>query len=145
MIEIRAATLADIPECAKQGRRMHQFSPYRDIPYCEKSMHDTMAAQIAAGLLIVAFDGSSVVGGIGGLTAPMFINRAHTMAFEQYWWVHEEHRGRLGLRLLKTFEDRAKELHCSYVMMMTLSHNDIGVLYERLGYERFETGYVKRL
>lgn len=124
---------------------MHQFSPYRDIPYCERSMHETMSAQIDAGLLIVAFDGSNVVGGIGGLTAPMFINRAHTMAFEQYWWVHEEHRGRLGIKLLRAFEQRSIDLGCSYLMMMTLSLNDVGVLYERLGYKRAETGYVKRL
>jgi predicted N-acetyltransferase YhbS len=124
---------------------MHKFSPYRDIPYCEHSMHQTMRDMVARGLLIVAFDDGKVIGGIGGSVAPMFINHAHQMAYECFWWVHEEHRGRLGLKLLKAFETRAKELDCSFVMMMTLSLNDVGALYERLGYEKFETGYVKRL
>jgi ribosomal protein S18 acetylase RimI-like enzyme len=108
-------------------------------------MHDLMAGMVDAGLLIVAFDGPAVVGGIGGAIAPMFLNKAHSIAYEMFWWVHEEHRGRLGLKLLNAFQARAKELDCSYVMMMTLSLNDIGKLYERLGYERFETGFVKRL
>lgn len=124
---------------------MHQFSPYRDTPYCVRSMHETMRAMVEQEMLIVAFEGAEVVGGIGGSTAPMFLNRAHSIAFESFWWVHEEHRGRLGLRLLKAFEDRAKALGCSYLMMMTLSQNDVGALYKRLGFEEFETGYVKRL
>lgn len=145
MIEIRPASLDEIPECIEQGKRMHKFSPYRDVPYCEHSMHQTMREMVARGTLIVAFDGEKVIGGIGGNTAPMFLNRAHTMAFEAFWWVHEEHRGSLGIKLLKRFERRAKELDCTFVMMMTLSLNDIGELYQKLGYERFETGYVKRL
>jgi GNAT superfamily N-acetyltransferase len=125
---------------------MHQFSPYRETPYCERSMQDTLASQIEQGMLYIALDADGVVGGIGGGVAPLFINKAYTMAYEQFWWVHEEYRtGRAGLRLLNRFIERSKELGCAYLMMMTLAKNDIGEFYERMGFEPFETGYVKRL
>jgi len=108
-------------------------------------MQTLMESMVDSELLIVAFNDGQVIGGIGGSIAPMFLNHAHSMAFEMFWWVDEEYRGRLGLRLLNAFEKRVRELGCSYLMMMTLSKNDVSALYERLGFQQYETGYVKRL
>lgn len=145
MIEIRIAVTSDICRCVEAGKRFHQFSPYRDIPYCEQTMTDSMEGMIIQKTLIVAFLDSEVIGGIGGNIGSCFINKNYTMAYELYWWVDPEHRGRLGLRLLNAFEARARELGAKLLMMMTLEINDIGPLFIRLGYERAETGYIKRL
>ena len=145
MIEVRPATLEDIPRCVEAGKRFHQFSPYRDIPYCEETMREGMEAMIDQEMLIVAFNDGEVCGGIGGNIGSCFINKNCKMAYELYWWVDPEQRGRLGLRLLNAFEAQAKELGCYLLMMMTLDINDIGPLFIKLGYEKAETGFIKRL
>jgi GNAT superfamily N-acetyltransferase len=145
MIEVRPATLDDIPKCAEAGRRFYEFSPYTGVPYDEDSMRDLMESMIDQKMLIVAFNDGAVIGGIGGNLAPIFFNKKYTMAYEMFWWVDPEHRGKLGLKLLSTFESTALELGCSYLMMMTLAKNEVGALYERLGFSQSETGYIKRL
>lgn len=145
MISIRPAEVHEIEKCAEAGRRFYEFSPYKAVPYCEKSMHELMKAMIDNKMLIVAFNDDKVIGGIGGNITPMFINNAYNMAYEMFWWVDDEYRGRLGLKLLSHFENRAIELGCVYLMMMTLQKNDVGTLYERLGFQQSETGYIKVL
>lgn len=149
MKEIRTATTADIKLCAEAGLRFYQASPYTDVPYCEESMQGLMAEMVDDGMLIILLEHDVVVGGIGGMLAPLFINRKFKVAHEFFWWVDPQVRGRIGLELLKRFEHRAKELNCVYVMMLALKSTDpenkMGTLYERMGYEKSETGYVKRL
>lgn len=145
MIIVRPAQQADIDRCVAVGREFYEFSPYTGVPYCESSMQELLHGMIEQKMLIIASDENRIIGGIGGCISPMFFNKNYIIAFEMFWWVDPDHRGRLGLRLLNSFEAQAKSLGCAYLMMMTLQKNDIGSLYEKQGFQPYETGYVKRL
>lgn len=91
-------------------------------------------------------ENEEVVGGLVGLLQPLFMS--HTLvAAELAWFVDESVRGKRGaLRLVKAFEGWAKENGADYVTMADIEGiANLGPLYKRLGYEKTETSYSKRV
>jgi GNAT superfamily N-acetyltransferase len=70
------------------------------------------------------------------------------IADEIAWWVEPEYRrGLAGTRLLRALESWARQKQLSLVTMVAPaeSDGDVGRFYQRLGYTKAETKYVKRL
>jgi GNAT superfamily N-acetyltransferase len=87
-----------------------------------------------------------VVGGLLGTLQPLFMS--HTLvAAELAWFVDESVRGKSGaLRLVKAFEGWAKDQGADYITMADIEGiANLGKLYNRLGYEKTETSYSKRI
>lgn len=148
MTQIRLALASDIESSIEGGREFASLA-YPDMAYCEASMRKCLTRQVEDGTLIIAERQDRIIGGIGGLVAPFFHNQSILALFENFWWVHREHRGTpTGIRLLMAFEKRAAEIGCHFVYMMALEHmqaEKIDAVYLRLGYQPAERGYRKRL
>jgi GNAT superfamily N-acetyltransferase len=66
------------------------------------------------------------------------------VAGEVFWFVRPESRGH-GVRLVKQAEQWARNHDARQMHVTAPSHTDVGVLYERLGFQAMEVGYVKDL
>lgn len=72
------------------------------------------------------------------------------MANEKFWYVAPNHRGSIGIRLLKHGMKWAKEQGCSHVTLNASYlasdlHDGVCKLYEKMGMTKFETVYIKEL
>lgn len=67
-------------------------------------------------------------------------------AAETVWWVDPDHRGTGVSAMLKTYEEWARSLGCSFCNMVALDAAPrAGVIYRRQGYQAAETHYLKPL
>lgn len=84
-----------------------------------------------------------IAGGIGCVMSPAHSTN-ELIATMGFWFVHPEHRGLLGARLLRAAEDRAIELGADRVnVMLTITRQTqrIGASLRRHGYAPFEVVY----
>ena len=99
------------------------------------------------GVIFASIIEEKVAGAIGGFKHPC-INTGALIASEFFWYVMPNHRGTIGIRLLNTFENWAKEKGCLKVTMTHLSDSmpdKLKRLYERRDYKKIETNYIKEL
>ena len=85
-------------------------------------------------------------GFLGGLKYPD-INTGVLSAVETFWFVTDSARGQ-GLRLLRNFEKWAKDNDCRQIIMVHLADlmpDAVRKIYLRMGYNKLETHYIKRL
>lgn len=100
--------------------------------------------------VIVTEEDGDIVGFLAGGVAPSFMNPLNSVVgAEMGWYVKPEYRGSsAGIRMMKAFEAWCKEAGATHVTMMHLEtpqSNKIASAYENLGYDKFETAYIKEL
>ena len=67
-------------------------------------------------------------------------------ADEIAWWVEPEHRdSRAAYRMLRSFEEWARQNGANVVKMVAPEGSDVGNFYRRLGYTAVECVFAKRL
>lgn len=134
---------------AEKGSCFWYEAPFKSIPYDVTSMCRTFRDMQSQGLLLVAYDNEKVIGGIGGVSGPAFFNHEFTIGSERFWWLDAAYRpSRAGLLLLRGIEEAARTAGCHYWSMLALEHSDperAEFIYTRMGYERSERMYTKRL
>lgn len=150
MITVRAPTgPEEFAAMAEKGAGFWYEAPFKSIPYDVASMCRTFHDMHTQGLLLVAYDDAKVVGGIGGVCGPAFFNDSYIVGSERFWWLDPAYRAsRAGLLLLRGIEDAARARGCHYWSMLALEHSDperAEFIYVRMGYERAERMYTKRL
>lgn len=144
-MNIRQATLDDLPQMLENARRFIDSTPYKDIPYDEESMRGEFLTMMEDGLCIVAEVDGKHLGGVGAVKAPLFFNRSIQVAGERFWWVTPDDRAAgVGKSLLKAIHEAAKDAKCEYLMMLSLA-DSVGQIYLKLGFTEVERGYLKRL
>jgi len=88
-----------------------------------------------------------IIGGIAGLTSPLWFSPQVLFAVEIAWWVREDHRGgTAGIKLLRAFEGWAKSIGCKAVCLSDLIINNTspaGALFGKLGYSVLERSHIK--
>lgn len=68
------------------------------------------------------------------------------LAKETVWWIDPAHRGRSAIKMLDAYEAWASEQGCQFTGMAGMGNDPIvAKLYERRGYRRAETHFLKRL
>ena len=72
------------------------------------------------------------------------------IANEHFWFVSGKHRGRGTLLLLRAIKEWAKEKGCSHLIMnssclASSMHNKLCRFYEKIGFKKFETSYIKEI
>jgi hypothetical protein len=68
------------------------------------------------------------------------------LARETVWWIDPAHRGSAAVRMLSEYEAWAAEQGCLFVGMAGMGDDPaVGKLYQRRGYRRAETHYLKSL
>jgi hypothetical protein len=94
-------------------------------------------------VLWVARKGEQVIGMLG-LVVYVHPMNGEMVASELVWWMRPEHRGRAGLRLLRTGERWARARSAVALQMIAPNHR-VESLYQALGYQQVETTYQRRI
>lgn len=99
------------------------------------------------GLLAVLEIDSRCVGFCAGVKSPILGNSKAWCATELAWYVYPEHRkGKNGIALLQFMEGLVKEQGIKYWTMISMQSSmpeEVGRMYERMGYVHSETCYTK--
>lgn len=137
---IREATAEDIPAVMEMGKAFAEEAGITaEIGWDDDSVRDMLEGMIESpdGILLVGNKGM-----IGGVVSPHPFNRNVKVFMELFWRSHS----REGVRLLKEAERLAKERGAIRSVMVGMARMpDVGPLYERMGYARYETNYIKEL
>lgn len=91
---------------------------------------------------------NQVEGFIAGVAIPLLGNGAVVQVTEMAYWINPEHRGRFGVQLMQALEERARAVGAKYLNMIAMDSSapETAVrIYERMGYQRIESTYLKRL
>lgn len=155
-MQIRKATIEDIPRIVEMAQRFYPESPY---PALYGDMPDTQAAGLALiamngaesiepGVMLLAEDAGEVVGMACLCADRATFNPLVRITSELVFWIEPEHRGGMAaVRLLKAAETEAKALGIQVNRMAVLSSSpeQASKLYERMGYTHTESYFSKRL
>jgi GNAT superfamily N-acetyltransferase len=144
---IRFCTPEDLPVVADIGKLFFEEGklPGKLIPDVFVRTWTSFLASGTGGILLLENDGLPI-GMLGFLKYPD-INDGETVMSETFWYVKPDQRGG-GIRLLRKFEETAREQGAKRVMMAhlkSLMPEELAHLYVRRGYQPTETNYLKVL
>lgn len=148
---IRDATLNDAPDLLRMGELMHHESPRFnkftfDLDKTRKLIEFLVTN--SNGIVIVAERDGKLIGMLGGMVSEHFFSR-DTYACDFVVFIDPEHRGgSTVIRMIKLFEQRAKDLGAKEVSLgisTEVNTERTANLYEKLGYMRSSVGTIKRI
>jgi GNAT superfamily N-acetyltransferase len=145
--KIRTATPDDVfdililaKEFSKEAPKTHKWNKEKTEQFLLSAFHNTNME------IFVIDVGGEIEGALVSLLSELYMS--HTVqATELAWFVSKDYRGKTAsLRLIKHFEKWAKENGANQVGMGDIEGiSSLEKLYNRLGYERAETVYLKEL
>lgn len=145
--KIRVATPDDVfdililaKEFSKEAPSSHKWNKDKTEQFLLSAFHNTNME------IFVIDVGGEIEGALVGLLSELYMS--HTVqATELAWFVSKDYRGKpASIRLMKAFEKWAKESGANQVGMGDIEGiSSLENLYNRLGYERAETVYLKEL
>ena len=144
-INIREATEEDALDCLILFKPFHKESkvPYSwDAKKTQEVFIPTLPLENF--VTFVAERENDVVGFICGMYAEPFFS-SEKISTEVAWFVNKEYRNSTaGFRLMKAYEEWAKGKGVKYVGMTYLENiTDLSEVYEKKGYSKAETQYMK--
>lgn len=148
---IRAATLDDMPRLLELGQKFFDESGMADFTtYDPASAAELFAAmlQLPTGAIFLMERAGQVVGGIGGLIAPHYFNRASLSCTELFWFVEKKARGSLeAVRLVCTLRDWAARQGATVLTMAALESSPPSIkrLYAKMGLRPQENYHMGRI
>ena len=136
---IRRATIDDIDEAVKWGRKFYEGSKWNGkTDYDVASVESTLKALID-GLGVVFLNGHGI---IGGMITPLYFNHSEKVAAELFWFADQ------GGADLKTAFDKWAKKNGATGMQMTCLVNDkeetMRRLYRTQGFDAMETSFYRR-
>ena len=148
-MEIRKATLADVPVIVAMSARFYPTTHYAD--WCE--MDEASVAGLATGLIendvfYVAERDGELVGMIGLMIAPFLFNQNRKFAVEIVWWVAPDARGsRIAGQLLAVVEQPCRDAGADRIQMVHMPNSppQAAALYRHAGYAESEISFTKDL
>ncbi|MHB1260330.1 MAG: GNAT family N-acetyltransferase [Thermoplasmatota archaeon] len=147
MTNVRLAEPGDLARIVEMGVLFVAESPYGRIAPAVPGRIAELASRLATssvGVIFVSEVDGKVVGMIGGhvFDHPML---DAIVASEVAWWLDPPFRsGRLGVELMRRFEQWASDMGATHVEMVAPNER-VGQFYERVGYTQVETAYVRRV
>jgi len=147
---VRPATRADIPRIIEMGRRFYAASGYETIAAASNpSIAGLAIITMDQGVMLVAeSDDGDVIGMACLFLEPFVFNPSVTVASELAWWIEPEHRGGLLARkMMLAIEEacRAREVGVIRMAALETSPPQAAALYERMGYARSDSHYMRIL
>jgi GNAT superfamily N-acetyltransferase len=93
----------------------------------------------------VRLDGA-LIGYCSHFIAPNLHYKSLVVADNDIFWLASEHRNsRIGIKLLRTAEQYAREAGCNKILMKEKIHVSLGRLFQFLGYREIERLHAKTL
>lgn len=100
-------------------------------------------------VLLGAFDGDRIVGGLGGMYNPHPYNINTLIGIEHFWYVEPEYRKKgAGKKLIQSFEDWLYGHGVQYMMMLYIHggpSEDLIQFYKKEGFKAFETQVIREV
>lgn len=93
---------------------------------------------------LVMEENGELIGTIVGVFGPLMFCEG-VVAQEMVWYVKPEHRGLNGLRLIREFENVAKFIGCSAIIMIGMDKDPANNFYIKDGYVPLQNNFYKRL
>lgn len=148
-VNVRTATLYDLPEIMAMGEALHAESPRYAMCSYNPAKVEALARQvIPAGGAHVAEMNGKIIGMIAGFVVDRWFGD-DKMASDYTFYVKPEHRkGRAALLLVRAFEGWAYLNGALDIVPGTstmLDAEGTARFYEKLGYERSGYGFFKRI
>lgn len=137
---LRQASLADLDDLVTLGLRFAREGPYRDMPITEPCIRGLVQWVLEHGAVWLGFRDDEPVAVFGMTILPHMLT-GQRYAAEVFWWSNPEARGQ-GLKLFYTAQAWAKAEGATFMQLVSPTH-EADQLYERLGYRKLETVYVK--
>lgn len=150
-VGVRYAFPEDVEEMAVKGQRFFDATILKnyfeyDVPSMVKTIGRLVNEDNA-----VAFcweQGGQIVGGIGGMLAPMYFNENHLAAQQIFWFVLPEYRNIKSLRLLQAWEQWATMYGASVIWSgakMDDHYQGMQTMMGRRGYAPLETVFIREV
>ncbi len=143
---MKQLTVREIPLMYEGGRLFLEEAKF-PAPFSEKSFgaHWRLLISAELGEVWAELVDGKIVGAIGMAFLEDTFTNVPT-AFEQFWWVHPDHRNsRLGLELWHKFEERARERGAKRLVMVHLASLNLQSVFERRGYSLTEQTFWKAI
>lgn len=145
--KIRTATPDDVfdililaKEFSKEAPQSHKWNKEKTEQFILSALQNTNMT-----IFVIDVDGE-IEGALVGLLSELYMSYT-VQATELAWFVSKDYRGKpASLKLIKAFEKWAKESGANQVGMGDIEGiSSLEKLYNRLGYKRAETVYLKEL
>ncbi|AAG02610.1 gp26.2, partial [Roseobacter phage SIO1] len=145
--KIRTATPDDVfdililaKEFSKEAPQSHKWNKEKTEQFILSALQNTNMT-----IFVIDVDGE-IEGALVGLLSELYMSYT-VQATELAWFVSKDYRGKpASLKLIKAFEKWAKESGAKQIGMGDIEGiSSLEKLYNRLGYERAETVYLKEL
>lgn len=127
-----------LPVALDFGRKFHEESRYRDIPFSEEKIARLLSSPNL--FCALAKSENSFIGGIFGLVQQSWFSE-YKAGFDLGLYILPKYRGKsmAPIRLIKAFEDYCHAQGCSEITLSSsakINENNALRLYEKLGYEK---------
>lgn len=121
--------------------------PGKFNPAVFKQAYTALMVEGFAEVWVLEYAGE-IVGAIGGIFSPDTFT-GDTVAVETFWYVHPKHRHVGGMKLFKTFIDRAQERDCIRIQMAAIlrspAFDNVQKFYMDIGMVPMETYFTLNL
>lgn len=148
---IRFATLDDVPSLVEGGSRMHALTRFRSQPYNAQKVAQAFVDLVTQGqgkyaFLVATGAEQRVVGALIGVMEQQIFSDAYTASVMHFDVLPEARMGGHGVRLLKAFEQWAKNRNALEVFFGVNSNTEVEMLSRfatKMGYRKVGENYVK--
>ncbi len=151
MIEVREATEDDLESIAAMTRALNEEAGYDRLwEYDEYGVIQFLGTLIEyehLNLFVVKADGRHI-GALGVTLMPLWVSHNVLTAQEIFWWIHPKWRKKgAGKALLDHFEEWARDRGVEVIFMSAVgcTPEEIEKVYERRGFEKLQTNWVKKV
>lgn len=147
---IREAETTDIPRIIEMGSRSLREGPYKDQIADNPEQATVTALQViesSEGRILLAEEDGQVIGLVGFVVFPNYFTGEPT-GNEIMWWVEPECRKKFpftAIALFRAAERIARDECGATKMCFTAPTQEVGKMYEMLGYSPVEVAYQKAL
>ena len=147
---IRRATQDDIPSLVRMARHFIKYAPHSALMEPNEEELVAQSRMIVDtpmfGVFVADVDGELVAMFVA-VIGPVWFSPSRMMASELAWWVEPHARNTpIAFRLLKAYEDWAKENNadCMFMASLEMDHGpNVERMLTRFGYAKSETQYFK--
>lgn len=149
MSTLRIAAVEDLPRLAHLAEEFYSSTDVLHGFHLDRfiALWTTLLGN-GSGVVFLLEKGGEIIGTIGGVCYPETYS-PRLISQEFHMFIAKEHRGGFGLlKLMRAFENWAREKGCTEVRIAhlhDLQPERLGPFYQRLGYKQLEVNYMKKL